>query len=762
MRCTLIMLIGIWLTVITPGRRASPWRSMDASEESSEIPPVTTVIWPGLLKTAGAFLMSRINLNFFNDSCTKLSSDMEVAAQVATVLANTELVGTTNNQISHYAFLMLKIETEFHQVLLYQKDLLLCSGRGSELWSNFRKFRTQASLVWSLLKNTDLGISKYIIEGIDRADNNNTLINSTHVKNQDITLDTYVSNNTDFSTGSVLISLLEKNRPPLLGRQPRHPGLIGLGIGLLGGFFLTKFFNSQNNHDIIKLNHDIEKQNQMIRLTNERIDILTKNVTNSFKTVTKLLEKLTQQQEWTDIHLAILWNLEQIILSTANVRNEFRSGEVTVTLLEKNILNPELLNLVSLNKTITEGLKSFPELEFPVEISRYNMYHIIKLLHIQRISHLKFLIIIPLTHKNPYSVYTLIPHPVKIDETSLVVPEMKEVLLKNKGSYIIAEASNIYSPLRNSHVLLTVEPVYNDNKLTCEYAGFLQNTSAVLKLCNYKKAGQVADTFVVETDSRRLVYFSKLTRVTFDCPDKVMKDTLIGLHKLPLECHIFTDQVHWPAKLTSTVESIDSNDLFTIDSTKLPIASVNKSSQVHKSLRDLINKLKSNNSYTIDFDHYGVTVEQVATISAIIQAVVTPLVIINSIILAFLVIKWVVHKRMEILSRTSSINLKIRKLRDSLRSQDSNDLSRSSSFSNKFRRARDSIRSRRNKLKDSFQHRKEIVRRSMRDKIRNSTLIKSPVTKLQSTLDVGTNTEGESHNNDSHLDQTYPAIPRYN
>ena len=50
--------------------------------------------------------------------------------------------------------------------------------------------------------------------------------------------------------------------------------------------------------------------------------------------------------------------------------------------------------------------------------------------------------------------------------------------------------------------------------------------------------------FVVETDSRRLVYFSKLTRVTFDCPGKVMKDALIGLNKLPLECHIFREQVH--------------------------------------------------------------------------------------------------------------------------------------------------------------------------------------------------------------------------
>ena len=55
----------------------------------------------------------------------------------------------------------------------------------------------------------------------------NTLMND-----QNKTINTYISNDTDFSTGSVLINLLEKDRPPLLGRQPRHPELIGLGIEL--------------------------------------------------------------------------------------------------------------------------------------------------------------------------------------------------------------------------------------------------------------------------------------------------------------------------------------------------------------------------------------------------------------------------------------------------------------------------------------------------------------------------------------------------
>ena len=120
-----------------------------------------------------------------------------------------------------------------------------------------------------------------------------------------------------------------------------------------------------------------------------------------------------------------------------NSQNNFRSAELTATLLDKQILNPELLNLESLNRTVTERIISFPDLEFPIEINRYNIFHIVKLLKIQRISHLKFIIIIPLVQKITYDVYTLIPHPIKVDENSLVIPELKEVLLKNEETYII-------------------------------------------------------------------------------------------------------------------------------------------------------------------------------------------------------------------------------------------------------------------------------------------------------------------------------------
>ena len=233
--------------------------------------------------------------------------------------------------------------------------------------------------------------------------------------------------------------MLEQARPIVLQRQARHPALLGRGLGFISSLFLMKFFESSNTQDIQKLNNDMIRQNKLPKLTNQRIDILAKNVFTQINTIKITLDKIVESQEMQDIHYAILWNLEQIVQSTNIVKNEFRSGVVTVILLEKDILNPELVNLDSLNKTVTEGLQSFPNLEFPVKINRYNMPQIIKLLKIQRISHLKFLVIIPLTHKMTYKAYSLVPHLVKIDQTSLVVPEMKELLLKGEGNYILAE-----------------------------------------------------------------------------------------------------------------------------------------------------------------------------------------------------------------------------------------------------------------------------------------------------------------------------------
>ena len=158
-------------------------------------------------------------------------------------------------------------------------------------------------------------------------------------------------------------------------------------------------------------------------------------------------------------------------------------------------------------------------------------------------------------------------------------------------------------------------------------------------MCNYNKIGKINDTFVVETDQNRLVYFSELTKVSLGCPDKQLRDTLFGLHKLPLACDIETEYVFWPAKQTVTI-AIDLNETSVLDSSSLPIISVNKTSKVHKSLRELLAKLpKEDDPFTIDFNYYGLSLEEIQSYSIYAQSCLTIIVVINSLIIGFLLIK---------------------------------------------------------------------------------------------------------------------------
>ena len=104
--------------------------------------PLTIHQWSGKASITGAIVLSRLNLNFLNDTCTYLASELETAAQVAQVYANTKLAGVTNNQVNQYGALLLTLGKKYLKTLLYQKDLLLlCFGREGELWSNYRKVK---------------------------------------------------------------------------------------------------------------------------------------------------------------------------------------------------------------------------------------------------------------------------------------------------------------------------------------------------------------------------------------------------------------------------------------------------------------------------------------------------------------------------------------------------------------------------------------------------------------------------------------------
>ena len=499
---------------------------------------------------------------------------------------------------------------------------------------------------------------------------------------------------------------------------------------------IGSIFGSQNSEEIDKLNQNILKNNKNIKITNERIDILAKNISRVQETVTEILDKLVSAQETADIHFAILWNLDQLAASISEIKNNFKFGELTLTLLEEEILNAELVDLKSFELIIQEGLKAFPKLRFPLQLTRYQLPHIIKIITIKRVGHLKFLMVIPLTQHEEYQVFSLIPHPIKISETSLALPELKEIILKNKDqSYIIANKENLYSISAQHHLLLEMEPIYAQTKDTCEWAAFESKTEEMLALCNFHKIGLVGDVFSIEANNFRIVYFTNRTQVELDCPETKVKDSLIGLHKLPLSCNIKTDQVFFPAKQTLTVEIAEpETNPVDLDSTQLPTIELNKTSKIHTSLRELLDKLpKPKDKYTIDFDYYGLTLQEIQTYTIYYQTTLTVIVIINSILIGFLFVKWILRNRTQLKKLSHQFRDSVRTRRDQL-NRDS------------FRKFRGSIRS---------------IGSSIRRRIQNKLPSKPrfELEEVAQTRDAMTNTETRSP--PSYSPEIYPALPRY-
>jgi hypothetical protein len=511
---------------------------------------------------------------------------------------------------------------------------------------------------------------------------------------------------------------------------------------------LGTLFDDNNEHDITTLNNNINKVNQKIKITNERIDILSHNVSDAISNIKNILEKINTAQYQQETFHTIVWNLDQLINNAVNIRTTFKLGEITISLLESNILNHDLLNPKSLQKIIDEGLKFYPDLEFPLRISKYTVPDIIKLIDIQKIGQNNFIMLIPLVRKNAYNVHSITPHPVLMRSQTLILADIKDTILTDNTTYIITDIENMHSINNMTHILRTVEPIWGIKESTCEWEGFKQNVSGMLELCNYQKVGTVNGTYLTETKYFRLMYLAERQQVDLDCPDGKVRDHMLGLHKIHIQCDVRTNQVYWPARQTKEInvqDLLNDEHPSKFDTTQLPIWDLNITNRVHVSIKKLIDALPSEeDAFTFDFDKYDFTLEEVQAYTIIAYGSLSILVIINSVILGILIIakliKWRKHR-----SEIKSLNLLPT-------------FSPRTSFSG----LRDSIRYRKSRIEKMIKqvrpHSPANSLRSLRSSLRKKVI-------PSKTLSKSTNTDPIKpiFNNDQHKKtrNAYPALPSY-
>ena len=129
---------------------AKPLRWTRSRAPEPEPTSTTLVPWKGTGFTAGAFVLSRINLKFIPTACNKYSATLVAATEVVRVLVESQLTNAHNTQKKKFGYSLVKLETEVRNTLYYLTDLVLCSGQGGELWTNFINFRDQVSIAWKL------------------------------------------------------------------------------------------------------------------------------------------------------------------------------------------------------------------------------------------------------------------------------------------------------------------------------------------------------------------------------------------------------------------------------------------------------------------------------------------------------------------------------------------------------------------------------------------------------------------------------------
>ena len=711
--------------LLVAATNATPLRWTRSRAPEPEPTSTTLVHWQGLAKTSGAFIFSRVNVDYINSTCTKFIQTLVTAREVILVLEKTKLAGSLPNQQKRYGYSLLRLETELRDTLYYLHNLVLCSGRGGELWSNFIKFRDQASAVWTILRNYGVTQAAHFPERVPPA-----LMSQREPTND--------------QSGENMIELMHASRPQFdMERQPKALFLVGAGVGLLGGLVATKLFGNDNSAEIAKLNENLGKNSKLLKITNNRIDMLHKNISRSNEIIKTILDKMVETNQKKDLHFAVQWNLDQIISINTEIINVFKLAELTLTLLDNGILNPDLLKIDSLKKIINEGLTLFPSLSFPLDVTRFNIHNIVKLLRVHRVGRMQFLIVIPLTEQTNYEIVTVIPHPMKLSDHALAIPQTRQTLLTNTDqTYIITEKSNIESISATQHILVEVQPIFRQTFMSCEWAVFKNIPEEIVKLCDFKLAGAINDTYVIETEKNRIIYFNQETEVNLDCPEQKINTKLIGLHNISLACDITTNSVHWPSKQTAII-NIYSNSTEPMHMEELPIANIDETSDVHDSLKEMINRLpKKNQSYTFDFDYYELSMEQLHTFTICSQSVLTIVVIINSILLGFLFYRRRNKEETHTSHSEFSLGNAFRHLRDSLRHKPQ-------FIRNSFRNLRRSFRSR-----DSTREGK------LNDRKSNSPEHHTEDGRADDHLDAGTDDEATTEP-PIYTPKAYPPIPRY-
>ena len=156
---------------------------------------------------------------------------------------------------------------------------------------------------------------------------------------------------------------------------------------------------------------------------------------------------------------------------------------------------------------------------------------------------------------------------------------------------------------------------------------------------------------MTETIGKRLVNLDQGKRELV-CPNQKLCEKLVGLHLVPNECDLIIDSVFWLAKVEKyiKIKNLIGNRKkgSSFDITDLPIYNVNETNKLHKTIKDQINKLNTDDPFTIDFEGLDLNTNQVQSYTIYGYLVLTVFVVLNSMLICCLYVqnirKWLADR----------------------------------------------------------------------------------------------------------------------
>lgn len=373
-------------------------------------------------------------------------------------------------------------------------------------------------------------------------------------------------------------------------------------LNIVGSAFKT-IFGTLDEDDAERYNDAINSvkinDKHMSELLKQQIQVVQSTITNFNSSITSFernrvifdtnfqkLSNMTKTLKSSIFNLELKQVLEEhfalFILLVTELQHELNLLTDSIIFAHSNSIHP---SVISPNQYIEELQKSVPSLPpsltYALPINIKNSHELIKLTTIKCFinqDRIMFIISNPLVEEIMYSIYKLIPLPVKQAKTNnyiFILPSTKYIATDHtKNFYFFIEPFNHCQHLNSLMLCINNEPIYSSHiKPICE-TELLFPITQIPRNCDHRIIPNLLDIWHKLDNKNQWIYvLYKETDVTINCrsPDKgytlshlILKDT--GIIKLNLDCKLYTSSTTLVAQTThleSQVKAIIPN--MTID-----------------------------------------------------------------------------------------------------------------------------------------------------------------------------------------------------